>query len=125
MHATNMQTTPRIPHPRYKYTGQKYSPIRARRELEDIVFRETNARWVHHPHIDALVITARIANSNVHCLMVDDGSAADILYLNTYKKMSLTEDDLEPNNSPLYGITGEHVIPKGVAKLTIIVGEHP
>ena len=33
-------------------------PIKqAQRELEDIVFREADARWVHHPHTDALVIT--------------------------------------------------------------------
>ena len=57
--------------------------------------------------------------------MVDNGSAVDILYLNAYKKMGLTEDDLDPNSSPLYGFIGDHVIPKGVAKLTIIVGEHP
>ena len=31
--------------------------------------------------------------------MVDDGSASDILYLNAYKKMGLTEDDLDPNSS--------------------------
>ena len=57
--------------------------------------------------------------------MVDDGSEVDTLYLNAYKRMSLTEDDLDPNSSPLYGFTRDHVIPKGVAKLTIIVGEHP
>ena len=57
--------------------------------------------------------------------MVDDGSAVDILYLNTYKRMGLTEDDLDPNSSPLYRFTGDHVVPKRVAKLTITVGEHP
>ena len=56
--------------------------------------------------------------------MVDYGSATDILYLNAYKKMGLTEDDLDPNNSPLYGFAGDHIIPKGVAKLTITMGEH-
>ena len=97
---------------------------KTRKELEDIVFCEANARWVHHPHVDALVITARVTNSNIHSLMVDNGSVADILYLNIYKKMGLTEDNLDPNSSPLYGFTVDHVIPKGVAKLTIIVGEH-
>ena len=48
----------------------------ARRELDDIVFKEADARWVHHLHTDALVITARVANSNVHFLLVDDGSAS-------------------------------------------------
>ena len=57
--------------------------------------------------------------------MVDDGSAGDILYLNTYKKMGLTKDDLDPNSFLLYGFTRDHVVPKGVAKLTVTVGEHP
>ena len=56
---------------------------------------------------------------------MDDGSAVDILYLSAYKKMGLTEEDLDPNTSPLYGFTGDHVVSKGVAKLTIMVGEHP
>ena len=68
----------------------------ARRELKDIVFKETNDRWVHHPHIDGLVVTARVANRNVHCLMVDDGSTIDILYLNTYKKWPLLKMTCNP-----------------------------
>ena len=36
------------------------------REIEDIVFTEVGARWVHHPHTDALVITAKVANNSVH-----------------------------------------------------------
>ena len=89
------------------------------RELEDIVFTKADTKWVHHPHTNALVIIARIANSNVHRLMVDDGSAKDILYLNAYKRI-----DLNPTTSPLYGFTGDHVIPKGTAKLTVTVEEH-
>ena len=95
------------------------------RELEDIVLRDADARWVHHPHTNALVITTLVTNSNIHRLMVDYGSAVDVLYLNAYKKMGLIGDDLDPNSSPLYSFTGDHIIPKGVAKLTIIVGEHP
>ena len=62
----------------------------ARRELKDIVFIEADSRWVHHSHADALVITARVANSNVHRLLVDDGNTVDIIYLDAYKKMGLT-----------------------------------
>ena len=77
----------------------------AQRELEDIIFREVDARWVHHPHADALVIMTQVTNNNVHHLTVDDGSTIDILYLNAYKRMSLTEDDLDPNSFPLWGFT--------------------
>ena len=57
--------------------------------------------------------------------MVDDGSVVDILYLNAYKRMGLTNDNLHPNSSLLYGFTRDYVIAKGVAKLTITVGDHP
>ena len=57
--------------------------------------------------------------------MVDNGSIVNILYLNTYKKMGLIEGNLDPNHTPLYCFTRDHVIPKRVAKLTVTVGEHP
>ena len=57
--------------------------------------------------------------------MVDDGSAVNILYMNAYKRMGLNEANLDPNSSLLYGFTGDHVVPKGVVKLTIMVEEHP
>ena len=39
--------------------------------------------------------------------------------------MWLEENTLSPATSPLYGFTEDHVIPKGIAKLAITVGEHP
>ena len=57
--------------------------------------------------------------------MVDDGSAVDILYLDAYKRMGLAENALSPATYPLYKFTRDHVIPKGTAKLAVIVGEHP
>ena len=57
--------------------------------------------------------------------MVDDCSAMDILYLDAYKRMGLAENALSPMTSPLYGFTGDHIIPKGMAKLVVTVGEHP
>ena len=94
-------------------------------ELEDIVFTEANTRWVHHLHVDALVIIVRIANSNVHRLLVDNGSAVDIIYLDAYKRMRLTESELSPTTSLLYGFIRDNVIPKGMVKLAMTVGEHP
>ena len=57
--------------------------------------------------------------------MVEDGSTVDILYLNAYKRMGLAKSDLNPTTSPFYGFTRDYVVPKGTAKLTVTVGEHP
>ena len=46
----------------------------------DIIFTEANANWVHHPHEDALAVMAKIANNIVHRMLVDNGSAANILF---------------------------------------------
>ena len=47
---------------------------------EEIIFFETDVGWVHHPHEDALVITAKIANSLIHQVLVHSGSDVNILY---------------------------------------------
>ena len=39
--------------------------------------------------------------------------------------MGLAENALSPATSPLYGFTGDHIIPKGTAKMAITLGEHP
>ena len=63
----NVQTTGSVP----KIT-QRESPI--------IGFSEDNARRLHHPHDDALVVSLRVGDYNVHRMLVDNGSSADILY---------------------------------------------
>ena len=75
------------------------------RELEDVVFTEADARWVHHPHSDAFVVTTWVTNINVHRMLVDNGSAIDIIYLDTYKRMGLNKGDLSPTTTHLYGFT--------------------
>ena len=57
--------------------------------------------------------------------MVDDGSAIDILHLDAYKRMGLTENELSLTTSLLYGFTKDHVIPRGTAKLAVMVGKLP
>ena len=94
------------------------------RELEDIVFMEADAKWVHHPHVNTLVITTIVSNSNVYQLLVDNGSTVDIIYLDAYIRKRLAESELSPTTSPLYRFTGDHMIPMDTAKLVVIMGEH-
>ena len=55
-------------------------PKIARRQSPIIGFSKEDARRLHHLHDDALVVSIRVENYNVHRMLVDNGSSADILY---------------------------------------------
>ena len=55
-------------------------PKIAQRESPIIGFSEEDARRLYHPHNNALVVSIRVGNYNVHRMLVDNGSSADILY---------------------------------------------
>ena len=64
------------------------------------------------PHDDALVITLRIRGYDVKRVMVDQDSAAEIMYPDFYKGLSLRAEDLTPYSSPLVSFKGKVIIPK-------------
>ena len=93
--------------------------------MEDITFSERDARQVRHPHCDALVVKAMIANKNVHRILDDNGSFVDILYLQAFERMGLKVSDLKPSPNPIYDFTGDLVVPLGMISLPMTVGEYP
>ena len=74
------------------------------------------------PHDDALVITLRIKGYDVKRVMVDQGNAAEIMYPNLYRGLSLRVEDLTPYSSPLVSFEGKVIIPKGQIKLPVQTG---
>lgn len=74
------------------------------------------------PHDDALVITLRIGGYDVKRVMVDQGSAVEIMYLDLYKGLGLKPQDLTPYDSPLLSFEGRQVIPKGQIRLPVQSG---
>ena len=56
----------------------------ARRESPIIGFSEEDVRRLHHSHDDALVVSIRIEDYNMHRVLVDNGSSVDILYYPTF-----------------------------------------
>ena len=74
------------------------------------------------PHDDALVITLRIGGYDVKRVMVDQGSAAEIIYPDLYKGLSLRAEDLTPYSSPLVSFEGKVIIPKRQIRLLVQTG---
>ena len=73
------------------------------------------------PH-DALVITLLIEGYDVKRVMVDQGSAAEIMYTDLYKGLNLKAEDLTPYSSPLVSFEGKIIIPNGQVRLTVQTG---
>ena len=74
------------------------------------------------PHDDALVVTFRIGGYDVRRVMVDQGSAAEIMYPDLYKGLGLKLEDLTTYSSPLVSFEGKMVVPKGQIRLPVQVG---
>ena len=90
-----------------------------------IGFSEEHARRLHHPHDDALVASLRVANYNMHWVLVDNGSLTDILYYSTFQQMRIDREQPVPINAPLIGFEGTRVFPLGAATLLVIVDDYP
>ena len=108
----NVQLTGSVPK-----IGRKESPI--------IGFSEEDARRLHHPHDDALVVSVRVGDYNVHRMLFNNGSSADILYYPAFQHMGIDRARLTPTNAPLVGFGGTRVLPLGAITLLVTVGDYP
>ena len=100
-----------------------HEPKRARLEWPLVMgFSDEDKIGTIQPHDDALVITLQIGGYNVKRVMVDQGSAAEIMYPDLYKGLSLRSEDLTPYSSPLVSFEGKIIIPKGQIRLPVQTG---
>ncbi|XP_065617382.1 uncharacterized protein LOC136062358 [Quercus suber] len=98
-------------------------PKKARRGCHPtLTFSEEDKDGTTQPHNDALVVTLRIGDYNVKRVMVDGGSAAEVMYPDLYKGLGLKPEDLSPYSSPLMSFDRKLVILEGVIKLLIQTG---
>ena len=89
-------------------------PKRARVEwLLVMGFSDEDKIGTIQPHDDTLVITLWIGVYDVKRVMVDQGSAAEIMYSDLYKGLNLKAEDLMPYSSSLMSFEGKIIIPKG------------
>ena len=68
------------------------------------------------------MITLKIGDYDVKRVMVDGGSAAEVMYLDLYKGLNLKPEDLIPYSFPLMSFDGKLVVLKGMIRLRIQTG---
>ena len=90
-----------------------------------IGFIKEDARRLHHPHDDVLVVSIQFGDYNTYRVLVDNGSFTDILYYPAFQQMRIKKERLVPTKAPLVGFGGTRVYPLGAVTLPIIVGDYP
>jgi hypothetical protein len=71
------------------------------------------------PHIDAMVINCSVAGWDLHKVLVDNGSQADIIFLHAFDRMGISHSLLKPSDNPLYGFGGKGTFPVGKIELPL------
>ena len=66
-----------------------------------------------------MVITIKIGGYDVKRVLVDQGSKAEIMYLDLYEGLNIKPEDLERYDSPLIGFNGRMVVPRGMIRLPV------
>ncbi|XP_065622144.1 uncharacterized protein LOC136064385 [Quercus suber] len=103
--------------------GSSTRPKRARPGTSLVLgFSEEDKRGTIQPHDDALVVTIRIGGYEVRRMMVDDGSAAEVMYPDLFRGLNLKPEDLTTYSSPLVGFEGKSVAPLGMVRLPVQTG---
>ena len=88
-----------------------------------ISFPPINLTRVITPHYDALELTVCINIFDVHRVLVDPGSVADLLHLSAFKQMSVSIDHLHSAGRVLSGFNGATTL--SVGDITFSVKEGP
>ena len=87
-------------------------------------FSDVDKLGTIQPYDNALVVTLRIGGYDVKRVMVDQGSAAEIMYPDLYKGLGLKPEDLTVYSSPLVSFEGKTVVPKGQIRLPVQAGTY-
>ena len=98
-------------------------PKRAKMNVPLVLsFLDADKQGTIQPHDDTLVVTLKIGGYDVKRVMIDQGSATEIMYPDLYKGLGLKPENLTTYSSPLVSLEGKMVVLKGQIRLPVQVG---
>ncbi|XP_022843237.1 uncharacterized protein LOC111366772 [Olea europaea var. sylvestris] len=99
-----------------------HTPRKSLNEVKGITFGARDLEGLSYPHDDALVVSVVVANFEVKRILVDNGSAANILSQEASAKMGISPKQLKAVKTSLQGFGGGVIIPEGIVELPLTLG---
>jgi hypothetical protein len=96
----------------------KWSHIPLTFEARDVDLRSA-------AHAEAMVINCRVTGWDLHKVLIDNGSQADIIFLHAFDRMGISHSLLKPADKPLYSFGGKGTFPIGKIELPLSFGIAP
>ncbi|XP_028092322.1 uncharacterized protein LOC114292536 [Camellia sinensis] len=91
--------------------------------LCNVSFTKKDLEGIQNPHTNALIITMGIEKCfDVKRVLVDQGSATNILYYDLFRKLGLSRQHLTPAAAPLVGLNSQPEWPLSRIVLPVVAG---
>jgi len=94
-----------------------------RKRMPRITFTDVDFKGIDPAQDDPMVITMEIENFTVMKTLVNQASSVDILYWKTFKKLQISESDIQYYEDQIIGFLGERVDTRGYIDLYTKFGE--
>jgi hypothetical protein len=94
------------------FTKSKWSHIPITFSQEDLQFKD-------YPHNDAMIISCVIKGFLVNNVLVDTGSAADIIFAKAFRQMQEQDDKIHDATHPICGFGGRQIVALGKITMPI------
>jgi hypothetical protein len=105
-----------------KHVGVQGPFIKSKWSHIPITFSQEDLQLKDYPHNDAMVISCVIKGFLVHNVLVDTGSAADIIFAKAFRQMQEPEDKIHDATHPLCGFGGRQIIALGKITMSVTFG---
>jgi hypothetical protein len=107
---------------RVQHVGVQGPFIRSKWSHIPITFSQEDLELKDYPHNDAMVISYVIKGFLVHNVLVDTGSASDIIFTKAFRQMQEPDDKIDDATHPLCGFGGRQILALGKITMPVTFG---
>jgi hypothetical protein len=104
---------------RVQHVGVQGPFIKSKWSHIPVTFSQEDLQLKDYPHNDAMVISCVIKGFLVHNVLVDTGSAADIIFAKAFRKMQEPENKIHDATHPLCGFGGRQIVALGKTTMPV------